>query len=673
MKTPLEMALSCASKGWKLFPIEGMKSAPPLLADWPAKATSDPAIIRQWALANPGCNWGIACGPSNLFVLDIDRKNGKNGDTKLALLELDNGGLPETLTVATPTGGEHRYFVGRGKTTVGKLRPDGSEIGFGPGLDTRSEGGYVVAPGSVRPEGSYLVLKGLPPASLPSWVNEAMPAPSDTTHDTTRNKPPVVMPDSDDAIAKASEFLAIRAEPAVEGNSGDFTTYQTAAFVKDFGISEAKCLDLMWHHYNPRCSPPWTLDDIRRKVRNAYAYGQNNPGVRNPAAIFKSAPLSASSRPLTTLGSMIDPYAIQRRRWVLGGRYIRGYITVTVAPGGTGKSAYTIAEALSITTGRPLTGSIVKERGATWLYNEDPQDELERRIAAACLHHNIPFSELSGLHITSFRDAPLILAANNGRAIAYNEQAIQQVINHIKKNNILVWFVDPFIGCHELDENDNMAINKVVQVLHRIAEQTGCCISVIHHTRKRGASGGNGDQDTSRGASALVSAARLAHTLNRMTEEEAVDLGLMPEDSKWHLRVDSAKSNLTPPATDTDWFKLVDVVLPCGDHVGTIEPVALTKAVTAHSQSDLIEAIQATVGVGQSMPLNTLCRNLKGHPKLGRLNGKHLSTIRRDVLKLAEVPLEYGASVIGIDRLPDEKNPKNSLVEVWVRPLPTLD
>ena len=45
---------------------------------------------------------------------------------------------------------------------------------------------------------------------------------------------------------------------------------------------------------------------------------------------------------------------IPPRKWVFGRHYIRGYASLTVAPGGSGKSALVIAEALSIATGRSL-------------------------------------------------------------------------------------------------------------------------------------------------------------------------------------------------------------------------------------------------------------------------------------------------------------------------------
>ena len=77
------------------------------------------------------------------FVLDLDCKGEANGREQLALLEIDNGeGVPATLTVTTPHGGEHLYFCGKAPNSVHKKE-------LGSAIDVRGCGGYVVGPGSV--------------------------------------------------------------------------------------------------------------------------------------------------------------------------------------------------------------------------------------------------------------------------------------------------------------------------------------------------------------------------------------------------------------------------------------------------------------------------------------------------------------------------------------------
>ena len=74
------------------------------------------------------------------------------------------------------------------------------------------------------------------------------------------------------------DWLRVSGQPAIEGDGGDPQTYKVACWVREHGISESKCFDLMWEHYNPRCEPMWEADDLMRRVKNAYNYAKNRPG-----------------------------------------------------------------------------------------------------------------------------------------------------------------------------------------------------------------------------------------------------------------------------------------------------------------------------------------------------------------------------------------------------------
>ena len=56
-------------------------------------------------------------------------------------------------------------------------------------------------------------------------------------------------------MARATRFLKEFAKPAVQDHKGDQRTWQTACDVRDMGISRELCGELMWEHYNERCSP----------------------------------------------------------------------------------------------------------------------------------------------------------------------------------------------------------------------------------------------------------------------------------------------------------------------------------------------------------------------------------------------------------------------------------
>jgi hypothetical protein len=173
---------------------------------------------------------------------------------------------------------------------------------------------------------------------------------------------------------------------------------------------------------------------------------------------------------------------IPRREWLYGQHYIRGAVTATIAPGGFTKSIRSLIEIIAMVTRRNLLGvepGPDKLRG--WYWNgEDTRDEIERRIAAICKYYDIDAAtELGGLFYDSGHDMPIKIAkADRGGtgSVILNEEVIKRVSAAITDNEIDVAVFDPVINVHSVAENDNVAIDHVVKVFGRIADQTHCSI-----------------------------------------------------------------------------------------------------------------------------------------------------------------------------------------------------
>jgi hypothetical protein len=175
--TTLTSALAYAAHGWKIFPAEfyddngkvGKKSHKAAKhsngAAW--GMTADPKEIRRDFLRWPEAI-GIPTGAVNgIFVVETDTPKGHDvdGGAALATLEAEHGALPATLMAESPSGSVHRYFRHPGD---GKIKNSSSEIA--PGVDIRGDGGMVVAPPSIRGDGTYRWLNNLPVAEPPEWL-----------------------------------------------------------------------------------------------------------------------------------------------------------------------------------------------------------------------------------------------------------------------------------------------------------------------------------------------------------------------------------------------------------------------------------------------------------------------------------------------------------------------
>lgn len=287
---------------------------------------------------------------------------------------------------------------------------------------------------------------------------------------------------------------------------------------------------------------------------------------------------SPSLRP--TPFALRDPSLIPPRRWLYGKHLIASFVSLTVAPGGLAKSSLVLVEALAMAADRPLLGDRPPRPLRVWLWNgEDPAEETERRIAAACLHYGLTDADLGGrLFTDSGRKMPISLATQGRDGAQIARPQVEALVAAIRENAIDVLVIDPFVTTHGVSENDNGAINAVVALWREIADRTGSAVELVHHAQKAAINAGAEiGVAQSRGASALIDGVRSARFLVRMKEDEGGRAGV--EEHRRFFRVETGKANLAPPSDKATWRRLVGVDLfngtdayPHGDNVGVVAP-----------------------------------------------------------------------------------------------------
>ncbi|HKQ48609.1 MAG TPA: bifunctional DNA primase/polymerase [Phycisphaerae bacterium] len=261
----LPHALALAERGWRVFPVGRDKK--PLVKAWPTAATTDTEQVREWwAKAYRQGGIGIACGAaSDLVVIDTDPRHG--GDAGLVVLEERYGTLPPTVMVKTPGGGLHRYF----KYPKDAAIRNKAGLAGASGVDIRGDGGYVVAPPSLHPNGGRYEwcseepnLADLPPA----WVNllaEPLPV---TSADSKKNGRPVA------ALSKRTLDFIVNG--AAEGKRND-ELFRAAADMAGCGWTLEEATEKLLTGC-AACSPPLT-DQKEFKNTVASAFGKH----RTPA------------------------------------------------------------------------------------------------------------------------------------------------------------------------------------------------------------------------------------------------------------------------------------------------------------------------------------------------------------------------------------------------------
>lgn len=263
----------------------------------------------------------------------------------------------------------------------------------------------------------------------------------------------------------------------------------------------------------------------------------------------------------------LDPFTIpafgeiRPRPWLFGHWLMRGAVTLVAAPGGTGKTSLVTGMILSCATNRELIGlRPLKPLRVAFLGLEETKVEMQRRFAAAMIHHTIDPQD--------FADRVFYL---DGKACGFSAAGLDQtgqvalggdmerLVYSLTESRCDVLAADPLALAHSAPENDNVAMAAVIGYFTTLAQVCDCAVMLIHHTKK-GAQAG--DPDSIRGAGALINHARIAIGLSPMGDDDAKIFNVPRDEQRRLVRVDDLKLNYSLRAADATWLRLESINLP---------------------------------------------------------------------------------------------------------------
>jgi len=534
------MAWDLWQRGLTVLPAHPIQKRP--LVSWERYQVEEVSedLMNYWTSSAKfaECNWALVTGKEYVVV---------DADSLDAMIWVDNN-LPWTPLKVKTSRGKHYYFrVNPHCPVKSSANPDSK-------LDVRGQGGIVIAPGSIHQSGKTYEIEmetGIddPFEGIPIW---------DSTFQ-----------EKIDAENKPTNVVAIHG--ATQGGWHERMIKEVASKVmRDYTDEEILAEAPAWTE--PGYTVEETLEEFQVAIDGARkkwaeSIERKKAQKEEEVAIATEARRAAlAPRPFV----MADPAAIPPRQWVYGRHYIRRFLSVTVAAGGSGKTALTLTEAIAMATGKDILGTETLPR-RVWVWHlEDPLEELQRRIAGICQHYNVKQEDFADrLYVNSGRDSKLLIA-DSERGEAALTPAVDEITHFINEHSIDVIIVDPFVSSHRLNENDNGQMDMVVKAWGQIADRGNCAVELVHHVRKAqpGQSASYGD---ARGASALTDAARHVRRLQRMTAEEARLAGIDEREFWQYSREADSKDNLAPPSRDSSWRKMVSVEIANGDSIGVME------------------------------------------------------------------------------------------------------
>lgn len=606
--------------------------------------------------ANMGLITGRASG--NLFVIDLDEYK---SPTALAwwqgvLAEHNNNIEPETWQQTTGGGGRQMLFRGADGWTAPTNR---TKIN----VDIRGQGGFAILPPSLHESGNNYAWKvGCAPwetevADAPQWLMDAVDK--------------LVLEHGGDKDRQTGERVE-----RTESPGGDYN-----AFGRREDGREEHMRDIVWASvidWYRECPLPPTREAADARMREAYSAYERTTISRLPGAEPNAIKLEKEGRGHTLFADKwrrailqwndeiateaakprpgetdapnhehseskrvvgiplqsafpIAETAIPPRDWIIPGLFLKRYLSVLVAPPGSGKSLLTLQLAIAIATGKQWAGWTVRAPKKVLVINaEDDMDEMRRRLFAAALEMGVKQSALEGrVFLAEAPESIVIARADAKTKTVVRTPLMEDLVHTIIENGIEVGIVDPFAETFEGDENSNSEIKWAGILWREVARRTTASILLVHHTKKY-ASGMAGDADASRGGGALIGTARIIATLFGMTEEEASLMNVSPEDRTKYVRFDDAKANLSLITGRAKWFEKKSVTLnnatafAPGDDVGVLapwEPPGMLDGVSMFTVGQILDTIDRGLTDEQGLPTGQFYTAVASGPSKDRWAG----------------------------------------------------
>ncbi|MGZ9741117.1 helicase RepA family protein [Pseudomonas sp. GNP012] len=206
--------------------------------------------------------------------------------------------------------------------------------------------------------------------------------------------------------------------------------------------------------------------------------------------------------------------------------FLAGTVGALIAPGATGKSYWALEAAMGVACtvaggdildlAPPRTGKVL------YIAGEDPAPALTRRVHAIGQHLEQPArrSIAAELTLSTVMGEPFnVMERSHFRTLTEQAQGYRLIV------------LDTLSRIHQLDENSNSDMSRLISRLEQVAATTGASVLFLHHVSKSSARDGFADQQqAARGASSLIDNARWCGYVAGMTEEESKRLTERPSD-----------------------------------------------------------------------------------------------------------------------------------------------
>lgn len=318
----IDYAVEYAKQGLAVLPI-APKGKIPLTQHGSHDATTDLTQIKKWWTKYPDANIGIATGKASggLVVIDMDVDDDKDKDGYHHFKDwLDENYLylDDTWQAITGRGGYHLMF-----RTSRDVR---NRTNWIPDVDVRGEGGYIVAPPSIHPNGHPY-----------EWEI----APEDCPILTDKDDENIEYIVSELTKGEEKKQSVVVPGAIVEGGRNDML-YKIACSYQGRGQSDEFILQAVLDVNRTRCNPPLPEAEVRRIVESA----KTKP--KGTSFTAEKQPITDDLLDVPTLADIEE----REQEWLISGYIPKGCVTLLCSDGGIGKTGLWCSILANLTQGK---------------------------------------------------------------------------------------------------------------------------------------------------------------------------------------------------------------------------------------------------------------------------------------------------------------------------------
>jgi hypothetical protein len=293
-------------------------------------------------------------------------------------------------------------------------------------------------------------------------------------------------------IERASRYVA-RMTGAVSGQRGHDATFAAAQVIfRGFSLSEAEGRPIM-EEFNQRCQPPWSENDLNRKIQEAIeksrlpeGYLLNQNGSRHAASgsekktnKTRKEAFGAECEPDGLATRRLDTVKPQPIRFLVPGIIPKGKLVMLAGDGGHAKSAMTLDLAACLTTGRPCLGLTYDPLPPAEVLLISCEDDLGDTIVPRLLAAQADLTRchsVEGVRDASGKVAPFSMA---------HFRAMEQELE--KRPGVQLVVIDPagaFVGRTGVDDHKDSELRALLGPLAEVAARRGVTVLIVKHFNK---------------------------------------------------------------------------------------------------------------------------------------------------------------------------------------------